>query len=254
MLQELLPAGAFAFMMVFSRLGSAISLIPGFGETFVPVRIRLAIALAVSLVALPLVADGLPALPGTPMATTILITGEVLIGLFIGATARLTMAALHVGGTVIAFQSSLAYAQSFDPSQGSQGALIATFLTLLGLLVIFTGNLHLLALQAMTESYTVFPAAGTLPVGDFAETAVKAVAGAFSLGIKIAAPFIVYGLVFYFGLGLLNRLMPALQVFFVALPLQIGLGFFVLAAILPAALTWFLVHYEAALSLFLPTR
>ena len=114
-------------------------------------------------------------------------------------------------------------------------------------MLIFATNLHHLMLRALFDSYVLF-APGTLPpVADFADLAVRYVSSAFRVGVQIAAPFIVYGLVFYISLGLLARLMPQLQVFFIAIPLQILLGLVLLAIVLPPGVLWFLDYFEGTL-------
>ena len=249
-LTEVLPETVFAFFLVFVRLGAIFMLLPGFGEAFVPQRIRLGLALAVTAALFPLVRSDLPAEPTGILGLAGLIFGEVLIGAFIGATARLALAGLHVAGTVIAFQSSLGAAQFFDPAQNSQGAVVASFLSIFGLVLIFASDLHLMMLRAVFDSYALFSPAEGVPLASFAELATRFVAGSFNLGIQIAAPFIVYGLVLYIGMGLINRLMPQMQVFFIVMPLQIMLAFVFLMITLGAVMVWFLNYFEGAIAAF----
>ncbi len=254
MLQQLLPAEVFAFLLVFARAGAALMLLPGFGEVFVVARVRLAIALLFSLALTPVVAPGLPAAPATPFGLVFLLAAETAIGLFVGGAARLILTSLHVAGSVIAFQTGLGTAQFFDPAQGTQSVLVATLLTLFGLTLIFATDLHLLALRAAADSYVLFPAGAAPSLAGFAEIATDLVAGSFLLGVQIAAPFIVYGLVFYIGLGLLSRLMPQLQVFFIAMPAQILIGMALIGIMLGAGGIWFVDHAEQGLSQFLAPR
>lgn len=251
MLAEILPLQVFAFFLVFVRIGAALMFIPGFGEPFIPVRVRLSLALVLTIALGAAVAHTLPPLPDQPFQLLLVILGELLIGVLIGGAARMTMSALHVAGTVIAFLTSLGFALFLDPTQGTQGALIATFLNLLGLVLIFATNLHLVMIQALYDSYVLFTPGTLIPVGDFAELAIRLVNGAFRVGLQMAAPFIVYGLVFYISLGILARLMPQFQVFFIALPLQILVGLTILAVVLPALMMWFLNYYEATVTQFL---
>ena len=251
LVQEVPPGGSYTFMLVFARLGAAFMLIPGLGEVTVNPRVRLSVALAITLLLLPLVGSTLPPAPAQPLGMFMLVLNETMVGIFIGAAARLALVGLETAGTVIAFQSGLASAQFFDPTQGSQGALVASFLSLIGLVMIFATNLHFLMLQAMAESYQTFPPAALPPLGDFAQTAVKFVAGSFRIGIQVAAPFIVYGIVYNVGIGVLNKLIPQVQVSMLALPLQIGLSLLLLAATLGAAMAWFLGYYQDSISLFL---
>ncbi len=248
---DLLPGLIFAFFLVFARIGAIFMLIPGVGEAFVPPRVRLALALAMSFAILPFVRDALPALPGLPIQIFLLIAGETMIGVFIGATAKLLISALHVAGMVVSFQSSLGFAQFYDPAQQSQGALLSSFMTILGLLIIFAADLHLLMLRAAYDSYALFPPAALPGVDGVAETAARFVAGSFGLGLQISAPFIVYALVLYLGMGLLNRLMPQMQVFFIVMPLNIMMAMFLLVMSLGAALLWFANYFEDAMGNFL---
>lgn len=245
MLTQLLPSDLFALLLVFARLGAAIILLPGFGEVFVSGRIRLIIALALSIVITPVVVGQLPRLPDSTVELFLLVGGEALIGLIIGAMARFLVTALHVAGVIIGFQSSLSNAQLFDPTTAEQGSLIGTFLNVLGVFLIFMANLHHPMLLAMADSYTLFVPGAPLPVGDVAEMAIRMMGQSFVLAFKIAAPIIVIGLVFYLGLGLLARLMPQVQVFFIAIPLQTALGFFMIAITITTGMTLFLESFES---------
>ena len=138
MLGQFLQAEIFAVFLVFTRLGATIMIMPGFGEIYVPRNIRLALAVAITLAVAPVVAPLMPAQPADPLTLFMIVTGEIVIGLMIGSIARLTMSALHVSGTVIAFQSSLAFALTMDPTQGIQGALIASLFSLMGVVLIFS--------------------------------------------------------------------------------------------------------------------
>jgi len=251
MLAEIIPADIFATFMVFVRLGAAIMVLPAFGEIFIPVNIRLALALTLTLALAPVVVPLIPVMPSTPLGLFLLVAGEVLIGVLIGAVGRLTVTALHISGTIIAFQSSLAFALTMDPAQGLQGALIASFFSLLGLTLIFALDIHLVMIRGIHDSYEIF-APGQVPLtGDMAEMALDLVAASFKLGVQMAAPFIIYGVVLYTGIGLLARLMPALPFFFVIMPLQLYMAFFVLAITVSGIMLWFMTHFEQNITQFL---
>jgi flagellar biosynthetic protein FliR len=162
---------------------------------------------------------------------------EMLTGLMIGAIARMLMSMAATAGQVIGMQSGLAFAQTFDPSQGQQGAIFATLLNLTFLILMFTTNLHHLLLRTAANSYEMFPPGELPPVGDAAEWALTAFSDAFRLGVQIASPMIVFGLVFYLALGVLSRLMPAAQIFFIAMPVNIMVGLFIFTISLGAMST-----------------
>jgi flagellar biosynthesis protein FliR len=251
MLDDFLTINIFAFLLVFTRLGTAFMAAPGFGEGFISPRVRLSIALAVSFLVMLFVGDKMPSEPANPVELLLLLTGEVLIGLILGGALRMVLSSLHVAGTIIAQQSGLAAAQFFDPGQMTQGAITSTFLTMMGLTMIFVTDLHFLFLQGTFASYTIFPVGELPPLGDLSMLVTNFVQGSFKLGFQIASPFLVFGLTFYIGVGLINRLMPQVQVFFVAMPLQIVLSFAILAITIGAGMMWFINHYEEALILFL---
>lgn len=233
------PELVFAGGLVFARIGSILMLMPGFGEPSIPVRIRLAFALLVCVVVGPVIAPRLPAMPEQPLMLAGLVMSEVIVGLMIGAVARIFMSAAAVAGQVIGMQSGLAMAQSFDPSQGQQGALVATFLNLTFLLLLFATNIHHLLLEMMVNSYAVFDAGRMPSLADGAEWALEAFIDAFRIGVQLAAPLIVFGLIFYLALGVLSRLMPQVQIFFIAMPSNIMVGLFILTIALGAmAAVW----------------
>ncbi len=244
MLGQILPAEVFAFMLVFTRIGAAVMLLPGIGESYVFSRVRLALAFALTLVMFPIVREGLPGLPPSAMGLFTLLVGEIIIGIFFGGAARLLMSCLHVAGVVISFQSSLAFAQTVDPNQGTQGAVMAALMALVGVVMIFVSGLHMLLFAGIRDSYLMFPAGQAPPVDDFAQLATHLVASSFNVGMKMAAPFIIYGLIFYIGLGILQRLIPTVQLFFVAVPAQMVMAFLIIMLVLSSSLMVFLDFFE----------
>ncbi len=246
-----LPQVALLFMLIFARLGTMMMLMPALGESNIPARLRLSIALLLTLVLYPLLVAKFPtAVPDNLAALMVLFAGEFVIGLFIGLSVRLVMAGIQIAGAIIAQQSSLAMAMAFDPTQSAQGVLFANFLSLMAVTLIFATNLHYLVIAALHDSYMLFPPGQWMPVGDLAESAVDTVAAAFSIGMRISTPFLVFGLVFYFGLGLLNRLMPQMQIFFIAMPANIFFGIALLMLLLGTLMTWYMDHVEAVLGRF----
>lgn len=248
---EFLPQEAFGFILIFTRIGAMAMMLPALGETSIPARVRLFLALSIALIIYTLVRGSVPIMPVSPVALGVLIVCEVLIGVMMGLSIRLLVSALHVAGTVIAMQSGLAMAQAFDPAQGGQSSLVATFMTLLGVTLVFVTDLHHLMISAMYNSYNLFPIGGEIMIGSFAELITETVASSFKLGIQMAAPIIVYALVFNAGLGIIARLVPQLQVFFVAIPINLVLGFVILAVVISAAMAWYLDKLQESLGAFL---
>ncbi len=222
-----IPDFATAFMLTFARVGTMVMLMPGIGEQLISPRARLAFALLLSLVLFPLTRVLLPQ-GGAPASAIPILIGEIAIGLLIGLAVRMVVGALQTAGTVIAQQLGLAFAMSVDPAMGGQQASIGNLLTLLGITLIFAADLHHLAIAAIRNSYTLLPPAGFPSTGDAASLAIRAAARGFALAVQISAPFIAFAILFNLGLGVLSRLMPQLQVFFLGLPATILIGMLVL--------------------------
>lgn len=251
-MNDLFPLGAFVYFLIFTRVGAILMLVPGIGERSVPQNVRLSIALLLTLVIAPSVAHQLPGLPESMLVMVSLILGEAFIGIFIGTIARLAFNALQVAGTVISFQSGLAYAQNFDPTQGQQGSVVGTFLAVLGVTMIFVTNTHHLMFIAATKSYELFQPGLLPPMSDVADFAVRTVSGSFLIGIQMASPFIVFGLVFYLAVGVLSKLMPQVQIFFIAMPANIMIGFVILSMVLSSIMLWFIEYYQNHLIQLVP--
>ena len=243
MLVELVAAELFPYFLVFMRLGAGLMLLPPFGEGTVPARVRLHLAIGLTLIVTPVVAPLMPDLPASVAGSAGLVIREVLIGLAIGGVTRIILSALHVAGMVMAFQSSLAAAMFFDPNQGQTGV-ISNFLNLLAILLIFATDMHHLLLRGLIESFMVFDPRQLPPVADFATLAARLVGSAFEVGIQLAAPLLVAGFMLYVVAGVLNRLVPQIQVFFVVLPLQVLTAFVVLLITLGAVMMWFMRYFD----------
>lgn len=249
-LQSFLTTGVFAFMLTFVRVGTAITIMPGIGDTFTPQRIRLYIALGLTLVMTPLVQPYIPnPLPDTG-TLVVLIAMEFVVGLFIGTIARVLMAALDTAGMVMSMMSGLGNAQVFNPGFATQGSLIGALLSVTGMLMIFATNMHHLLFGGLVGSYELFPI-GELPdSGSMAQMMASMVARSFAIGVQIAAPFIVVALLIYIGMGVLTRLMPQIQVFLLALPLQIMLAFVTLSLTVSAGLMFWVAQFEEGMMFF----
>jgi flagellar biosynthesis protein FliR len=251
---SLLPVLAAAFMLVFARVGAMVMLLPGLGESNIPVRIKLAIALLLTFIILPLHRADYHVSMDALSALLVLMVYEILIGIVLGATARVTLAALQVAGSVIAQQLGLGFVTTVDPTQGQQGVLIGNFLTLLGVTMLFATDSHHLVIAALNDSYSIFTPGEPVSSGDVAALATRAFAAAFKIGMQLSAPFLVFGLVFNIGLGVLARLMPQMQVYFVGVPLSILLGFLIFSVVLAAMMGTYLDYFIAVMHELIPLK
>jgi flagellar biosynthetic protein FliR len=247
-----LPALAAAFLLTFARVGTMVMLLPGIGEMNLPSRVRLAMALVLTAILLP-AHQGAYAVDLKALGPVLLVLfQELLVGAVLGLTARLAISSLQVAGFVIAQQLGLGFATAVNPTQNQQGLLVENFLTVLGVTLIFATDLHHLVIAAMNDSYTIF-APGEIPlIGDAAQHVTRVIATSFKIGIQLSAPFLVFGLLFNLGLGILSRLMPQMQVFFIGLPLSILLGLLLLLLVIGAMMGTFTGYLEGVLSELAP--
>ena len=183
-IEEFLVTGVFAFMLTFVRIGTAVMIMPGIGDSFAPSRVRLFLAVGMTLALFPMIMPKLPSpMPGT-IALFSLIVMEFIIGVFFGTIARIFMTAMDTAGMIISTQSGLANAQIFNPTLATQGSLIGAFLSVTGVVMLFETNMHHFLIRGLLETYELF-AVGAIPdTGSMAELIAKAVNKAFAIGVK----------------------------------------------------------------------
>ncbi len=250
-LEGYLVSNLFAVLIVFARLGSALMIMPGFGEFYVLARSRLLLALILSLAMAPFLEPYLPEVPDDPARLMLLLLGEIMIGLLIATVARILISAMHVAGMVISFQSSLALANQFDITQASQSSIIGNFLSVTAMVFIFSLDLHHMLLRGITDSYTLMLPGAMPPVDDIADYLARLVSYMYRVGVQLAGPSIAAGLLLYLAAGILSRVMPNMQVFFVIMPLQIALSFFILMIAFNTIMIEFAEYFSATFSDFL---
>lgn len=254
LLNEILTLDIYRFFMIVTRVGTTLMLVPGFGGRMVSVRIRLLLALAMALVLLPSLGGLYPPLPRRLGDLVLMILAEAMVGVYLGIVTQALLAAMHVAGTFVGFQIGMTNAFSFDAVAEQQSSTLTSFLNTLAMVCIFATDLHHLMLRAMVDSYALFIPGQPLPLDDFTQTLAQMMSASFGFAIKLAAPLLAFGLIFYAALGLMSRLSPQIQVFFIALPLQLMGGLAMLMIALPLMMMLFLRYFEDGLIPFLVPR
>lgn len=225
MLEKLSLEFIFQFMLVFARLGTAFRTFPGVGSPYIHSRAKLFVALTISFVMLPILAPYLPKYTNNFAQNIGYIAIEILIGLIISIAANIYFMSLHFVGQILSMQSGLGSAAFFDPMQKSQVAIFSNFMLIIAIVMIFASNVHHLFISAVADSYIKFPPGELVNSGDVSKFVSFVINDSFILSFKIVSPFLVVGLAIMTGSGLLSRLMPNLQVFFVITPAQIFIMF-----------------------------
>lgn len=220
--------------LVFLRVGAAVTVLPAFGESSVPARIKIGIALAFSAI----VAPAVPIFESTPPSfgtIALYSVTESISGLLMGIGVRMFVMALQTAGTIAGQSTSLA--QLLGGATGEPLPAIGNVLVIAGLALSVTLGLHVYVARYLIGSYEIFPP-GEFPLAQIvSEWGVSQVSAAFGMAFKLAAPFVIISTIYNLMLGVINRAMPQLMVAFVGAPLITAGGLFLLFLVAPAILT-----------------
>jgi flagellar biosynthetic protein FliR len=222
----------------FLRIGACLMVAPVFGASYVPPRIRIVLAAAVTLVALPMIppAVGMTVLSADGVVTTL---QQILIGVALGFALQLTFDALALGGQLLANGMGLAFAMNIDPLRGVSTPALGQFFTVLGTLVFLALNGHIALFEILIGSFR------TLPVGPsgLGPQALHAMAGwgseLFVGALRVALPGMTALLVINLAFGITSRAAPAMNMFAVGLPVILIFGLVIVLLGLPGMQTAF---------------
>ena len=247
---ELFSITLYNYLMIFMRIGAVFMLMPGFSASYINVQIRLILALTITIIILPIIT---PLLPPEPKEFSILlqyIINEISIGIFLGIVMQVLFFALNLAGSIASQAIGFSNAQIFDLTFQAQTMLIESFLSIIAVTFIFITNIHHIMFEAIIDSYHLFIPGAPIPWGDFASHMTDNVTKSFTFGFKLGSPFIAFTIIFYSGIGLVSRLMPQLNIFFLSLPLQIYLGIGVLFLTTPVIRAFFFRYFDEGLYIF----
>jgi len=233
-LLDLTQAGLLGAMLVFARVSGVMMLLPGFGERIIPVRVRLALTIAFTMVVWPMLAPGLVAVEAA-RPYVVLVAIETSIGLFLGIAIRLLVIALQLAGSIAAQSTALAQIFGAGVAPDPMPA-IGNILMLAGVTLAVASGLHVKAAVAMARSYEILPMGLPVPAADLAAWGTARIAQAFALGFSLAAPFVIAGFAYNLALGAINRAMPQLMVAFIGAPAITAGGLLILMLAAPVLL------------------
>jgi flagellar biosynthetic protein FliR len=224
------------FLLAFVRVLAIISLLPVFGSRAVPAQAKAGLSFLIAVVLYPFVSmePGGEALLSIP--TFVLgVVKEIAVGIVIGFAASLLFAAVQFAGRLIDTQMGFALVQVIDPFTETSVTTTGQLFTLLFSILFLLLNGHYFMLLAIRESFEVIPLFGvTLPSGSLASLFVEMTGEIFVLAVKLAAPVFVVLVLTSLALGVVARTVPQMNVFFVGLPLRIGVGLTTTILVFPA--------------------
>lgn len=228
-----LGEGLWQMFAVFLRVSALVSLLPTFGERSIPLRVKLGIAAAFTIIVAPALQT--PEIAPAFWSMITLIGSEILIGLALGMSLRLFVLALQTAGSIAAQATSLS--QILGGAAVEPVPAMGYLLTIAGLALAALLGIHIRAAQFLIHSYTLFPMGTVLPAPDLSGWGVMQVSRSFGLAFALATPFVIASLIYNLALGVINRAMPQLMVAFVGAPAITFAGLFLLFAGTPLILS-----------------
>jgi flagellar biosynthesis protein FliR len=221
------------FALVLTRISSFLLILPVFGSKGIPVPIKVAVAVFLSLFFCTTMPLGVDPAAVTRMQALVLLAGEAVYGLALGLIVALLFCVVQLSGHVLEQQMGLTMAEVIDPLTDEFGGPLVSLLEMTFLLLFLSANGHHLFLLILSKSYSAFPAGTTPTLGLLVEGVLATGSTMFAACLRLAAPMLAAFLILMAALALLARLIPEMEIFFIGMPVQTALGLFLAAAFLP---------------------
>lgn len=214
--------------VLFCRIGGCLMVAPGFSSERVPVRVRLYIALAVTLDLAPMLLDAMPQglSAADPIRLGATIIGELTIGVFLGLLARLYFLALETLATAVALTIGLGNIFGSALLEDESAPALSTFIVLSALFLVFVTDQHLEIIRGIYLSYQAAPVSDAPSADRFLVEMTRVVTQSHLLALRITSPFLIFGLIVNLAFGYLARLTPQAPIYFVSSPFVIILGIY----------------------------
>lgn len=220
------PQVILATFILFCRIGTCLMLMPGFSSPRVPVRVRLFLAVSITLALAPLLVGRVQGVSAddSPIAVLVLIASETIVGAIIGLMGRMFFMALQFAGSAITMLIGLSDTPDAQIVEAEPLSGVTSLVTLTAVVLLFVTDLHWEVLRALVESYAAVPVAQQLASNFGVVKIVDALTDAFFIALRICAPFIIYSLTINLMFGILGKLTPQIPVYFISIPFVLAGG------------------------------
>lgn len=237
------------FMLVFARVGACIMLIPGIGSARLSTNIRIFFALALSFATLAFIGPDLVELAKNRSPSDLLsnLASEILVGLSLGLASHLFIWVLQFFSTSIAMVIGFSGQPGHGIVDSNPESPLTNLITIAGLMVFFSSDLHLEVLKGLMYSYKIIPATLVPRPQAALIDHIDNLSQSFLTVVRISSPFIVYSILVNFSIGILNKLTPAIPVYFISAPIVLAGGIFLTYSLIPEILNFFLEEMHAFL-------
>jgi flagellar biosynthetic protein FliR len=222
---ELYVGQFIVFLMLFVRATAMVVVAPVIGHQNVPVQVKAGVGLFLAFVMYPLAAGKAAIVSAKFIPLVLMVLKELAMGLTIGFAAGLVFAGVRFAGELISMDTSLSMAALFDPEQNTQTSVLTEFLYLFLLMVFLLLNGHHFVFEALEMSYVAVPLGEMTFSGEASQVLIKLTGFIFIVAMKLAAPIIVSMFLVNVALSILSRVMPQMNIFAVAFPIKLAVGF-----------------------------
>jgi len=229
------------FVLILIRVSTFLTAAPFFSMPLIPGRVRVGLALALSVALYPSVAGISPHLPGGVWGYALAAVSEAGVGLGLGYAAGFVFTAITIAGQYMDLEIGFAMASLLDPAENLNTTVLAQFVYFLAMVIFVDTNGHLLLIAGLAESYRLVPLSAAGLTGQGVREMVRIFAGMFVLAVQMAAPLVTVLLIVELVLGFLGRTAPQVNVFALSFPINVVAGLVTLAIILPM-LAGFFTH------------
>ncbi|MCZ8180004.1 MAG: flagellar biosynthetic protein FliR [Rhizobium sp.] len=204
---------------IFCRIGACIMTLPGFSSARISMTVRFFLAFAVSMAMTPVLFDTIyPRVQGGGASLIGVIVGELLIGMMYGLVPRFFVLGLQFAGSAISMAIGLNTPGASDILEDTPENQMTNLISFGGLLVLFMTDFHHVVFRALVDSYGIMPLGGMPDSQKTLITLTDTLSQTFMLMLRLASPFLIFGLMFNVAVGLVNKLAPQVPVFYISTP------------------------------------
>lgn len=223
----------FGFVMVLTRISAFFMVLPVFGWTSIPVRIKVAMTVLLAVFFSMIAPFSVDAGRISSTEAILLIANEAIYGLALGLVATVIFAAVKFSGRIIEREMGLAMAEILDPLTSERAQPLSSLLEMIFIILVLSANGHHLFLLIISRSYESFPV-GSIPTIPVLTGGIIAAGSTMLIqGLKLAIPILAAFLLLMVILAVFARMVPEMNILFISLPLRVGLGLLMVAIFLP---------------------
>ncbi|MFA5073231.1 MAG: flagellar biosynthetic protein FliR [Nitrospirota bacterium] len=218
------------FLFVLLRAGIMVSMLPFLSSNNIPSKVKIGIAVTIALILAPVVTYTFERAD-----IPLIVLREIIFGMALGFAGRLVFFAVDMGGQLMSVSTGLSMGSVFNPDMG-QSTDISTLYGIIAMLIFLVTDAHHDLITIFIQSYTWLPV-GSFDVRNLLLPIIGLGSKLFVIALKVAAPVVVLILIANLLLGFVYKAAPQINIFFVAYPVYIVLGFIVMLLSVPLFIT-----------------